>query len=243
MLNGTRVGLTRFGGCQPATIGAGLQNCSMTVNGLPTVIQQWLNDAVAGTNQTRNVILWALDSQGVGHEYLMNGAFPVDVELGVDHSSKSPGTVDIDVAANSFQQGPATSPNSSITTDGRWPSNSFSVSITGVDTSGIAEVSHIGFTLARNGTTSYTPGALTLNTITIEVGSPPSTVSDFDTWAATVAAGQIDRRDGSLNLLNSSLQQIVETIQFRGLQPTTLLDPFSIGRRRSIRLAETQIGF
>jgi hypothetical protein len=154
------------------------------------------------------------------------------VNLSVDATSQSFGTIDIVVAANTFQSVAATTPPV-FANDGVFFPNNYRLDIQNVNFgSGFRAVTGIGLSLARNGTTVYTPGPLSLHTIRVGAllggNAPAATRADLDTWAAQVAAGQTALRTGTLRLLANDLT-VIASIDFTGLEPVTFLSPLPIG--------------
>ncbi|MDP9281974.1 MAG: hypothetical protein M3P38_07735 [Chloroflexota bacterium] len=243
----SRLKLNTFAGCQPTTIGGPRTNCYFNVQGLPETLRDWLDASIDGINVQRDLTVYGTSSTTgtVVRQFAIADAFVVEMNfnLDVEASRYAPLAVELVVAGNSFDQVPVTSAPSFSAGSGI-SAGMFDLHITNIATGQIRQLTGAGFSVARNGSATYTPGALSLHNIRVGV-SPNSqstnTRNNLNTWTGQVAAGQNAHRSATLELLDS--EGGFEAQIDLDLTPISYLDPLPIGGSQSITLRVNAMSF
>ena len=169
-------------------------------------------------------------------QFELDDAFVTSATLDVDAGSSAAGTVDLVVAANGFHKVTPTNPPPCDCSSGAFLAGNFSFEVDGGERKGVAEVTGIGFTVPRLGTTTHVPGTPAFSAIGVGTGTSPTvsaTRTYLQSWSDSVAGSAVDRRDGRVDLFSASLSQTVAQIDLANLEPAFPFTPMFVdGRRR-----------
>jgi len=161
------------------------------------------------------------------------------MNIDLDATADGVGTTELVVAANTFHKVTPTSAPSCDCTSGAFFTNAFRVEIDGVARQAVVSAEHLGFTVPRLGTTTYSPGAPVFNAIRLAATtstSPASTSlrSYFDAWSTSEATGIADQRPGEIDLQNPSLTQTLAQIDLIDLEPVFPFEPMFVDGRQTL---------
>lgn len=242
-----------FAGCTPPSFGALPGNCYFTIRNLSDTLEDWLQDSVdGGPGGVQDLtVRGPLSVNGTvtpDVQFELDDAFVTSASFDVDAGSSAVGTVDLVVAANGFHKVSPTDPPPCDCSSGVFLSGNFSFDVDGTVRSGVADVTGIGFTVPRLGTTTYSPGTPAFNAVTVGVstGTSPSvsnTRTYLQNWSDNVAGGAIDRRDGRVNLLNASLSQPTAQVDLANLEPVFPFTPMFVDGRQTLTLRPDHLAF
>jgi hypothetical protein len=242
-----------FAGCTPPSFGALPGNCYFTIRNLSDTLEDWLQDSVNGSpDAVRNVtVRGPLSVNGSftpDVQFELDDAFVTSATLDVDAGSSAVGTVDLVVAANGFHKVSPTDPPPCDCTTGSFLTGNFSLEVDGSVRPGVAEVTGLGFTVPRLGTTTYVPGTPVFNTVSVGVstGTSPSvsgTRTYLQNWSDGVAGGAVDRRSGRLNLFGQSLSTTVAQVDLANLEPVFPFTPMFVDGRQTLTLRPEHLTF
>jgi hypothetical protein len=166
----------------------------------------------------------------------------------VDSGSSAAGTVELVVAANGFRKVSPTDPPPCDCTSGSFLTGNFTVDVDGSARPGVAEVTGIGFSVPRLGTTTYSPGTPALNAVGIGVstgtsGNVTGTRTYLQNWSDNVAAGTVDRRDGEVSLFGTSFSQPTAEVDLADLEPVFPFTPMIVDGRQTLTLRPNHLTF
>lgn len=242
-----------FAGCTPPAFGALPGNCYFTVRNLSDTLEAWLQDSVDGTpDAVRDLTVrgpFSVNGNVTPDvQFQLDAAFVTSATLDVDAGSSAAGTVDLVVAANGFHKVSPTDPPPCDCTSGSFLAGNFSVEIGGSPRTGVAEVTGIGFTVPRLGTTAYVPGTPAFNAVGVGVSTGTSssvsaTRAYLQSWSDAVAGGAVDQRAGTVNLLGQSLATTVARIDLSHLEPVFPFTPMFVDGRQTLALRPDHLTF
>jgi hypothetical protein len=166
----------------------------------------------------------------------------------VDSGSSAAGTVELVVAANGFRKVSPTDPPPCDCTSGSFLTGNFTVDVDGSARPGVAEVTGIGFSVPRLGTTTYSPGTPAFNAVGIGVstgtsGNVTGTRTYLQNWSDNVAAGTVDRRDGEVSLFGTSFSQPTAEVDLADLEPVFPFTPMIVDGRQTLTLRPNHLTF
>ena len=242
-----------FAGCTPPSFGALPGNCYFTIRNLSDTLEGWLQDSVNGSPAAVRdlTVRGPLSTGGSGTpdvQFELDDAFITSATFDLDAGSSATGTVDLVVAANGFHKVSPTDPPPCDCTSGAFLTGNFSVEVGGVLRSGVAEVTGIGFTVPRLGTTTYVPGVPAFDAVAVGVstGTSPSvstTRTYLQSWSNNVAGGAVDRRDGRVNLFGASFSSPTAQIDLANLEPVFPFTPLFVDGRQTLTLRPDHLTF
>jgi hypothetical protein len=242
--------VTSFAGCLPTTIAGRPASCYFTIRGLPDSLANWLNDSLDGNPDAVQDLTvrgpFAPFSGTPAVQFRLHNAFVTKASIALDATSNDVGDVELVVATNTFQ---SETPTSAPLCDcsNVFFQGDFSLVIEGVGKSGVVAIDGLGFSVPRLGSTTYVPGTPSIDDLRVGVSSsntPGSTTTRtfFTTWANNVAQGNTDQRDGTVELLNSSLNELAH-IDISNLEPLTLFDPMTVDGAQSITFSADHLEY
>jgi hypothetical protein len=227
-------------------------NCYFTIRNLSDTLEEWLQDSVDGSpDAVRDLTvrgpLSVNGSVAPDVQFELDDAFITSATLDVDAGSSAVGTVDLVVAANAFRKVTPTDPPTCDCTSGSYLTGNFSLQVGGSARPGVAEVTGVGFTVPRLGTTTYVPGAPAFNGVAVGVSTGTSssvsaTRNYLQSWSDNVAGGAVDRRSGQLNLLGPSLSTVAQ-IDLANLEPVFPFTPMFVDGRQTLTLRAEHLTF
>jgi hypothetical protein len=242
-----------FAGCTPPSFGALPGNCYFTIRNLSDTLEDWLQDSVDGNPGAVQdlTVRGPLSVNGSGTpdvQFELDDAFVTSAAFDVNAGSSAAGTVDLVVAANGFRKVSPTDPPPCDCSSGAFLSGNFSFEVDGTVRAGVADVTGIGFTVPRLGTTTYSPGTPAFNAVAVGAStatssSVSSTRAYLQSWSDNVAGGAVDRRDGRLNLLNASLSQPTAQVDLANLEPVFPFTPMFVDGRQTLTLRPEHVTF
>lgn len=253
-INGQIFQLAGFAGCFDKVIGVEYEDCYFGVDGLPSSeVLAWLDDLSQGNNPLRDITVYKLsgrwgDSRTPPETLArleIGGAFIREFSiLDFDAASSALSTVSFVVVPRQIQaQTPE--PISFFDTPRPTLQSNFRVNITNVDGSRVAAVRGLRVSspkvpVAGAGVRhEFSPGQPIFDDITLEASSNGgTTIADLEAWTNEVASGvAAAKRDGEIELLNSSLTTVVGRVHLFDLIPRSLpLFGTGASSRRSITL-------
>jgi len=242
-----------FAGCTPPAFGALPGNCYFTIRNLSGTLEDWLQDSVDGSpDAVRDLTVRGPLSTGGSFlpdvQFELDDAFITSATFDVDAGSSAVGTVDLVVAANGFHKVTPTDPPPCDCSSGGFLAGNFSFELGGSAEPGVAEVTGIGFTVPRLGTTTYVPGTPSFNAVAVGAstgtsGSVSATRAHLQAWSDNVAGGAIDRRSGRVNLFGSSLSTTVAQVDLANLEPVFPFTPMFVDGRQTLTLRPQHLTF
>ena len=233
--------VTSFAGCNPTALGALPGPCYLTVRGLPDTLEQWLQDTLAGSPDAVQdltlrgpQVLTTHDEQFVLHDALITSA-----TLDLDVSTPSAiGSVDLVVAANGFDKVTPTAGPTCDCNSGNFFGNNFSLAVGGTTLAGTVAIDGLGFTVPRLGTTSYSPGTPSVNTIRVAAssaaaGAAATTRFYLSAWSNNVAAGNTDARAGEITLRDAAFNSAAQ-VSLSYLERVFPFEPMFVDGRQTL---------
>lgn len=242
--------VTSFAGCNPTAFGALPGPCYLTVRGLPDTLEQWLQDTLARSpDAVQDLTLrgpQVLTTPDV--QFVLHDAFITSATLDLDVSTPSAiGSVDLVVAANGFDKVTPTAGPTCDCNSGNFFGNNFSLAVGGTTLAGTVAIDGLGFTVPRLGTTSYSPGTPSVNTIRVAAssaaaGAAATTRSYLSAWSDNVAAGNTDARAGEITLRDAAFNSAAQ-VSLSHLEPVFPFEPMFVDGRQTLTLRAEHIQF
>jgi len=236
--------LLSFAGCYDKILGLEYEDCYFTIGLLENSALQWINEAAAGLQPRRALAVFQVDQTGqiVSRTDITN-AFLSDVRISdFDAGDTAPGSISLVVVPASIQvqtSNPTGPAGTGVGTTFR--RQNFRLSVDGVSYSAAAAIRGIHLSVPKllqqgSGRRQFDPGLPQFDDILVEVAQTGSTVQNADQWVNSVAGGNATPRLGQVEILNSSLSQVIGTVLLEDLVPIAF-PPYPTGlSRRTLML-------
>jgi hypothetical protein len=243
--------LEAFAGCFDKIIGVEYEDCYFTIHQLPgDDLRQWFNQSLDNTSPSaprRNlkVIQTALNGDVIAaidvHDAFLRELTVSDF-VGSEHSGGSISFVVVPDAITNSSGG-----SSGIGAQAKtFLKSSFRMEITNVNGNRVGSIDGIrafwskdalNFGGGGGGRRHFQPGQASFDDLEVAVGtSGGSTAADLDDWVAEMATSTNVERNGTLHILESSLQQDLGRIDFVHLVPVYFPAFFTGANQRTIIL-------
>ena len=248
---GAAMVLTSFAGCYDRLLELEYEDCYFTSARLPPAVMDLVNQTVTGSLLVHTLAVYQVD--GTGHTVSrtdITGAFLREFRLtDFDGSTAGSGLASFVLVPETVTvetSNPGSVPAGA--TGAQIRSDLFTFGVDGVGYPDTAAVRGLHLTVQKVPQTvgaavrkTFTPGALSYDDVTVEIATGrPQSVQDAEAWVAQVAAGNLQARQGDLDLLLST-NQAFAAVLLDDLVPFAF-PPYPTGGRGGQRTLYLHVG-
>lgn len=231
----TQYRLRSFAGCSESVIGAEIEDCRFTIDGVPPPIEQWFEGTVEGTASTHDLtfISYQLSNGSILGRHTAQDAVLKELRV-TDLDNPGPGGVSLVVSPEDVETGVGGGTVDLETVNNVFRGSVFSVVIGGDSLTGVSTVKNLGMSM-RSGRPVFED---------IEVGMTNGTSPSYmERWVRDVETGDNRTRDGELRLTSAG-GSLALRINLEALLPVSKLTPFpDTGASRLIHLSLAKFRF